>query len=258
MTGERYYYHSDHQGSITHLTNEDGEIVETFTYDNAYGTINKHEQTEVTYNPYCYTAREFDSHDLYYYRARYYDPSIGRFISKDPIEFMAGDFNFYRYVGNDPINYTDPSGLVTAVLGGEAGGALGTMVLPGIGTVIGAVAGTIVGGLIGWWMVSDSDEAKSEADTKSKTGFMVKSATSNTKVPCRDVDCKKLANKINNIKSEIEKRTQDLIDNSLNLPYDPPSSNSLPRDSIKGHEELLEEHKDNLKVQEEGFNTCCK
>ena len=51
-------------------------------------------------------------HGLYYYRARYYDPSIGRFISSDPIEFGAGDFNFYRYVGNDPVNWVDPSGLI--------------------------------------------------------------------------------------------------------------------------------------------------
>ena len=111
MTGERYYYHANHQGSITHLTNEMGEIVETFTYDNAYGIIQTHNKTEETYNPYCYTAREYDSHDLYYYRARYYDPTLGRFISSDPIEFLAGDFNFYRYVGNDPVNWIDPSGL---------------------------------------------------------------------------------------------------------------------------------------------------
>ena len=114
LTAERYYYHSNHQGSITHLTNEDGNIVETFIYDNAYGTILKHNKTEQTYNPYCYTGREFDSKELYYYRARYYDPTIGRFISNDPIEFMGGDFNFYRYVGGDPVNFRDPSGLVAA------------------------------------------------------------------------------------------------------------------------------------------------
>ena len=61
-------------------------------------------------NIYSYTDRELDSEDLYYYRARYY-PSMQMFISKDPIEFEAGDFNFYRYVSNDPVNYTDPSGL---------------------------------------------------------------------------------------------------------------------------------------------------
>jgi len=93
------------------LTNEAGDIVESFLYDEAYGTILDHHKTEETYNPYCYTGREFDSHDLYYYRARYYDPNVGRFISQDPIEFLAGDVNFYRYVGNDPVNWVNPSGL---------------------------------------------------------------------------------------------------------------------------------------------------
>ncbi len=110
-----YYYHRDHQGSITALTNEAGDIVESFLYDEAYGTILDHHKTEETYNPYCYTGREFDSHDLYYYRARYYDPSVGRFISSDPIEFLAGDFNFYRYVGGDPVNFVDPTGLIIAM-----------------------------------------------------------------------------------------------------------------------------------------------
>ena len=94
LTAETYYYHTDHQGSITHLTNSIGEIVETFAYDGTYGTILEHHKTEETYNPYCYTGREFDSKELYYYRARYYDPTIGRFISQDPIEFLGEDNNF--------------------------------------------------------------------------------------------------------------------------------------------------------------------
>ena len=113
-TQRTYYYHRDHQGSITALTNEEGKIVESFLYDEAYGIILDHHKTEETYNPYCYTGREFDSHDLYYYRARYYDPNIGRFISSDPIEFLAGDVNFYRYVGGDPVNFVDPTGLKSA------------------------------------------------------------------------------------------------------------------------------------------------
>ena len=76
----------------------------------------KEEQEGMTMNIYSYTDRELDSEDLYYYRARYYDPSMQMFISKDPIEFEAGDFNFYRYVGNDPVNYVDPTGLLTAVI----------------------------------------------------------------------------------------------------------------------------------------------
>jgi len=48
---------------------------------------------------------------LYYMRARYYDPVIGRFISEDPIGFEGGDVNLYAYVGNNPMNFVDPEGL---------------------------------------------------------------------------------------------------------------------------------------------------
>lgn len=49
---------------------------------------------------------------LYYYRARYYSPTLKRFISEDPIGFSSGDVNFYAYVGNSPTNFIDPLGLV--------------------------------------------------------------------------------------------------------------------------------------------------
>jgi RHS repeat-associated protein len=49
---------------------------------------------------------------LYYMRARYYDPRVGRFISEDPIGFAGGDVNLYGYVQNDPVNGIDPGGLM--------------------------------------------------------------------------------------------------------------------------------------------------
>jgi RHS repeat-associated protein len=59
-----------------------------------------------------YTAREAERDlGIYYYRARYYDPLTGRFMARDPLGFSAGDVNLYRYVGNNPINLCDPSGL---------------------------------------------------------------------------------------------------------------------------------------------------
>ena len=58
-----------------------------------------------------FTGREYDSETgLYFYRARYYDPKIGRFISEDPIGFQGGDLNLYAYVRNNPVNRTDPYG----------------------------------------------------------------------------------------------------------------------------------------------------
>jgi RHS repeat-associated protein len=62
------------------------------------------------------TGREFDKETgLYYYRARYYDPMEGRFISKDPIGFDGGDVNLYGYVQNNTINNTDPNGTIVRI-----------------------------------------------------------------------------------------------------------------------------------------------
>jgi RHS repeat-associated protein len=51
-----------------------------------------------------------EGNGLFYMWARYYDPEIGRFISKDPIGFLGGDLNLYAYVQNNPINWVDPEG----------------------------------------------------------------------------------------------------------------------------------------------------
>jgi RHS repeat-associated protein len=122
-----FYYHRDHQGSIVALTDSAGTVVESFTYDNHYGTITDHTINTVANNPYGYTGRELDTEELYYYRARYYDATLERFIGEDPIGFMSGDFNFYRYVGNSAVNFNDANGLLAASLsgGGSIGGHLG-------------------------------------------------------------------------------------------------------------------------------------
>lgn len=67
-------------------------------------------------NPFQYTGRENDGTGLYYYRARYYDPQAGRFISEDPIGFVGG-INFYSYVGNRPTYWIDPMGLTPPIWG---------------------------------------------------------------------------------------------------------------------------------------------
>lgn len=100
------YYHADGLGSITSLTNVTGQTVGTYVY-NGFGSTTT---TEGIFNPFRYTAREQDPETgLYYYRARYYDPQIGRFISEDPLRILGG-INFYAYVKNMPIIAKDPNG----------------------------------------------------------------------------------------------------------------------------------------------------
>jgi RHS repeat-associated protein len=103
------YFHSDGLGSIASLTNPAGAVAASYVYD-SFGNLTA--STGTVTNPFQYTGREFDPETgLYYYRARYYDPSVGRFISEDPIGFFSGTADFYAYVHNDATNLVDPFGL---------------------------------------------------------------------------------------------------------------------------------------------------
>jgi len=105
-----FYYQTDALGSVTGLVNSSNQLVNRYQYT-PWGEMETGESTYTTYDPLGFTARERDDETrLYYYRARYYDPQLGRFISEDPIG-LAGGPNVYAYVGNNPINNTDPSGL---------------------------------------------------------------------------------------------------------------------------------------------------
>lgn len=105
--GATSYYEQDGVTSVTSLTNAAAALAQTYSYKTFGGII---ASSGTLTNPFQYTAREFDSEtELYNYRARYLDTSIGRFIKEDPIVFSGG-INFYPYVANDPVNYRDPSG----------------------------------------------------------------------------------------------------------------------------------------------------
>ena len=105
-----YVYYKDGLGSVTALTDYWGNIVQTYDYD-SFGNIVAVKDPDFV-QPYTYTGREWDKETgLYFYRARYYDPMEGRFISKDSIGFRGGDVNLYGYVQNNPIRFKDPYGL---------------------------------------------------------------------------------------------------------------------------------------------------
>jgi RHS repeat-associated protein len=105
------YYLADHLGSIVQATNNAAGVTLTRQYD-PYGAL----LSGATTSGYAFTGREWDAEsNLYYYRARYYDPYIGRFISEDPIGLAAGDTNFYAYTSNMPLIAKDPFGLTVVV-----------------------------------------------------------------------------------------------------------------------------------------------
>ena len=106
-TGTTVWSLADRQGSITDLVDATGAVLNHFVYD-SFG--NRTASTAADFR-FGYTGRELDTETgLYYYRARYYDSGLGRFISEDPVGFSAGDTNLYRYVNNSPTNWTDPTG----------------------------------------------------------------------------------------------------------------------------------------------------
>jgi RHS repeat-associated protein len=112
---------TDALGSTVALVDSNGNIQTTYSYD-PFG--NTSAAGSSTTNVVQYTGRENEGNGLYYYRARYYSPVLGRFISEDPLNFNGGSVNLYAYVRNDPTDLVDPSGENPACL---VGGLLGTI-----------------------------------------------------------------------------------------------------------------------------------
>ncbi len=105
--GSSYDYSIDGLGSISAMTTTTGTLSRTYTYD-AWGIIAA--QTGSFANPFTYTARESSEVGLMYYRARYYNPGIGRFVSEDPMRWKGGT-NWFSYVFSNSLYFIDPWGL---------------------------------------------------------------------------------------------------------------------------------------------------
>lgn len=116
-------YLTDALGSTLALADSTGMIQTSYTFEPFGNTTVSGASTT---NSFAFTGRELDTPNLYFFRARYYNPQLQRFISEDPLGFGANSVNLYGYAYDSPMDYVDPSGMVVgvddAILAG--GGAL--------------------------------------------------------------------------------------------------------------------------------------
>ena len=147
-TTNKTWLYQDQLGSVIGTANSAG----TSTAIHSYGPYG--EPNIATGTRFRYTGQQFiGSLNLYYYKARFYSPALGRFLQTDPIG-IADDLNLYAYVGNNPINFNDPSGLSAAaasMLLGKVGGYMNGIqtsldiigLIPGFGELADLLNGTI-------------------------------------------------------------------------------------------------------------------
>jgi RHS repeat-associated protein len=108
--GTTGWYLSDRLGSIRDIANTSGTVIDHLSYG-SFGDILS-ESSPANGDKFKFDGMQYDDAlGIYYVNARWYDPASGRFVSKDPMGFGAGDANLYRFAGNDSLNRIDPSGM---------------------------------------------------------------------------------------------------------------------------------------------------
>ena len=107
-------------GSTLALADTSGAVATSYAYT-PYGATTT--SGAASTNAVQYTGRENDANGLYYYRARYYNPTTGRFISEDPLGLAAG-INIYAYAADDPVDLNDPSGMFVNLAAGCVAGVV--------------------------------------------------------------------------------------------------------------------------------------
>lgn len=106
----QFYYHPDHLGSSSYITNLDGEVVQHIEYV-PFGEVFIEERNNIWNTPYLFNAKEFDEETgLYYYGARYYEPRVSLWISTDPMQEKTSNITTYAYCINNPVAYIDHDG----------------------------------------------------------------------------------------------------------------------------------------------------
>ena len=151
----QFFYHPDHLGSSSFITNLDGEVVQHIEYV-PFGEVFIEERNSVWNTPYLFNAKEFDEETgLYYYGARYYSSRMSMWIATDPLQEDNNATSSYTYTFNNPVKYTDPDGRIpletvwdaanvslgiTSLIENIKQGNVGAACVDGLGVVLDAAA----------------------------------------------------------------------------------------------------------------------